>query len=107
MTSPHSFQIGPETHTKGPWELRGPTQVYGNLQRDQNSTGDRVAVTVTAADAAFIVRAFNSHYELLKAAELALELVERVQDEEGFSPSTSVPATHLRAAIAKATGGAA
>jgi hypothetical protein len=44
-------------HTPGPWELRGPTQVYGNLQRDQNSTGDRVAVTVTAADARLIAAA--------------------------------------------------
>jgi hypothetical protein len=89
-------------HTPGPWELRGPTQVYGNLQRDQNSTGDRIAVTVTAADALLIVAA----PELLAAAKLALELVECIQDEEGFSPSVSIPAVALRAAIAKATGAA-
>mgnify|MGYP000567723943 CR=1 FL=1 len=42
--------------------------------------------------------------DLLKAAETALELIECIEDEEGFSPSLARPAVALRAAIGKATG---
>ena len=40
--------------------------------------------------------------DLVEAAKLALELIEHIQDEEGHSPSTAVPAVALRAALAKA-----
>lgn len=45
--------------TPGDWETRGPTYVYGNLQRDQNETADRVGATITASDAAGIVTLKN------------------------------------------------
>lgn len=56
----------------------------------------------TIARASLIVRAVNSHGDFVEAAKLALELIECIQDEEGFSPSTSVPSAALRAALAKA-----
>lgn len=42
--------------------------------------------------------------DLFNAAVLALELIECLQDEEGHSPSTAIPARALRAAIAAARG---
>ncbi len=46
-------------HTPGPWERRGPTRVYGNLQGDQNGTADLVASAVRADDACLISAALD------------------------------------------------
>lgn len=43
--------------TPGHWELRGPRQIYGNLQRDQNSTADLVAISIRVDDAHLIAAA--------------------------------------------------
>jgi hypothetical protein len=40
--------------------------------------------------------------DLYEAAEQALELLEQIQDEEGHSPSVSIPAHALRAALSRA-----
>lgn len=88
--------------TRGPWELRGPTQVYGNLQRDQNWTGDRVAVVTNPADAPVICAA----WELLHAAEEFLDFFENNSDELAVGEEIRLH-EKLRAAIAKARGGAA
>ena len=58
-----------EKATPGPWETRGPTAVYGRLQRDQNSTGDLVARCVQAHDATFIAHAREDIPALLSRCE--------------------------------------
>lgn len=60
--------------TRGPWETRSPTRVYGNLQGDQNGTGDLVLSAVHADDARF-AEAFNP--------PRAISLLERLQAAEG------------------------
>lgn len=71
--------------TRAPYELRGPTYIYGNLQNDMNHTGDRVATTVTASDAAGIVALVNAAEPMLDELERLRAEVARLQHELGIA----------------------
>jgi hypothetical protein len=91
-----------DTHTPLPWRIsqeRNRTIIFGGTGRG----AQWVAIIATtddpdtdAANAAFIVRAVNSHAALLAACQLALEVVE---NEWGLGHTAQV----LQAAIARAT----
>lgn len=109
-------------HTKGPWERRGPTSVYGNCQRDQNGTADRVAVTDREEDAGLIAAALDL-LEAVRDTTYALECEAEVIDVdldqpcqaeelcgEPFCENSGCIVLRIRlarAAILKATGGEA
>lgn len=84
---------------QGPFtiELRESDRVrpYQILNVDK----DEVARCIDEYDAAFIVNACDCHYDLLAALQSAVDLMV----QEDFATLSLVP--HLRAAIAKATGG--
>jgi len=91
-------------HTPLPWVSKGryiggPMHMsYVGEVRDENGNWSDTAKS--RDDAAFIVRACNSHYDLLEAAKWA---------EAAISPFSKDPAgksgiAKLRAAIAKAEG---
>ena len=79
-----------QPHTPGPWETRGPTRVYGNLQRDQNSTADLVATTVNAADASLIAAA----PEMYEALQAVWWFIERHDDTPAHLAETVLRALH-------------
>jgi hypothetical protein len=94
-------------HTPGPWEIiampDGQSDIIGVAE-----TGERICEfpygftdEKEAADAAFIVRACNAHDELLAVAQMALDLCANMNWND------DALARNARAAIAKATGGAA
>ena len=78
--------------TAGPYETRGPTYIYGNLQNDILGTADRVATTVTATDASGIVALVNAAEPLLAEvlagrAEIARLRGAVTEYRKGFGPS--------------------
>jgi ABC-type transporter Mla subunit MlaD len=80
-----------EKATKGPWETRGPTLVYGNLQRDILGTADKVASTVTVHDAELIVAAVNSLPTLLDDLAAAQGEIERLRGLIDKIEALSIP----------------
>lgn len=119
MTASSTPMAGSDVgHTAGPWETRRAVQ-------PDNTGGYDVAVidpgkaiiaecfehvgymddgeAFDTRPAMANARLIAAAPELLHAALLALELIEHIQNEEGHSASTAIPAQALRAAIAKAT----
>jgi hypothetical protein len=91
-------------HTAG-HNTHGQTAVY------DETTGKDIAIVYDGdAHAEFIVRAVNSHADMLEALEHALALINEHADElAGFEHPDRINAVvdSSRAAIAKAKGGAA
>ena len=101
-------------HTPGPWTVE-----EGHIQRDSNGIRywqitdgqDAIACNqfcyagydpaVNAANAAFIVRACNSHYRLVEALKACLNFIENTEGEMG---ETLASGDKARAAIIQATG---
>lgn len=70
-------------HTSAPWYISEPSmgfstlcqsgthEVIFGLAAPQQAHGDRIGEEETQGNADFIIRAVNSHYDLLKVAEIA------------------------------------
>lgn len=104
------------THTPGPWVAQPPRGHQHAIDRKREIVspilggGELVVVgehtgidCLKEADAAFIVRACNSHYELLAALESAAESIEQLV-KVGRIPANNAGLRDARAAIAKAKG---
>ena len=94
-------------HTKGPWKVdKVKNRLYGEnntsvIYNFPPQVGPTDNDQEQEANAEFIVRACNSHYDLLEACEMMLRLIEGENLDEKFDGETEV----LRDAIAKAEGG--
>lgn len=105
-------------HTPGPWQAAAsPSSIVGwpIVSREGRSiasmswqpqadhvdakTYDEFYRTVEAN-----ARLVCAAPDLVEAAQAALDMIKVIQEEEGFSSFTSVPAVALRNAIAKARG---
>lgn len=100
-----------ERHTELPWAIGSTSDDIGIVARNAGHGGKLVAMVVydedeaqdedeRFANAQLIVRAVNSHAELLAACKRAL----RALGVEGHEPSPEHARETLRAAIAKAEG---
>ena len=99
-------------HTKGPWTLKKGAMVHSNLGVSRHFiilSGEVGLATVDAykgidneANAEFIVRAVNSHEELLKACKLVARAVGDSIDASSKPATVVIDA--IVAAIAKAEG---
>lgn len=88
---------GPQPGTPTPWSR------YYNAFSISGLSG-HVCSTEDEQDTAAIVHRVNNWDALVEAATMALDLLDTIQDEEGHSPSVSIPAYHLRAALKLARG---
>jgi hypothetical protein len=91
-------------HTPLPWTYEGFTSIFApSGLAVANTRADHFGADRAQANAAFIVRACNSHYEMVEALETLLADI----DDQGYGgvPSTNLPMA--QAALAKAKGGAA
>lgn len=109
--------ISPPWQIKHDFDLEGATTIIGNVDGEivdgtTHYSYDFICTTVDPdesvqargvciANAAFIVRACNSHAELLAAAKRALNFIANTEGELGITLDSG---DALRAAIAKATG---
>lgn len=87
------------THTPTPWTT---FQSQGENGAITDGNGNVIAEGLTEENAAFIVRAVNSHEALLEAAKVLVNSIKWSGDinQVNLAPKISV----LRAAIAKAEG---
>lgn len=91
-------------HKVGPFPWRNGQMNHACIYVDGSFTNSRTSEI--AGELAANARLIAAAPDLLDAAKQALAIIREIQDEEGFSPSTSVPAAALTAAIAKARGAA-
>ena len=96
-------------HTPTPWNVAKARVLQGREHwtiETKNGRNTPVSAILKEEDAAFIVRAVNSHEELLEALIAALPYVETALEDQGYKPGVVDRMTRqIRAAIAKAEHG--
>jgi hypothetical protein len=87
------------THTPTPWEVYSGREILAIRQKDMGVIVDLPTTRQATEDAAFIVRAVNSHEELLVTLK---EAVMAIDNEIADRPMGNTKLPEIRAALARA-----